>query len=285
MPETTPLTKERLIGGLIAAGVGIVLVAVLIIISVMWQTPKPEAEVFTTEPTVESEETAPAPTLPANPYGPMDFDMSGEYATCLAGVSVLGIDVSAYQKDIDWEQVRQAGIEFVMIRLGYRGSEQGLLLEDSQAQLHYAGAKAAGLRVGAYFFSQSISEEEAREEARYAMALMRDWELDMPLVYDWEYISADSRTGDMDARRLTNCIRAFCETAEAAGVEAMVYFNPYMARNMVYLEELTDYPFWLAHYNSEMTFPYKVDMWQYTCTGNVPGIQGDVDINLYLLYE
>ena len=128
-------------------------------------------------------------------------------------------------------------------------------------------------------------QEEAVEEANYAMELIAGWELEMPLVYDWEYISAESRTGDMDARRLTDCTKAFCSTVLAAGYKPMIYFNPSQSRTQMHLEELVDYKFWLAMYSEFMTYEYKVDMWQYTCEGRVPGIPGNVDINVYMPKE
>ncbi len=227
--------------------------------------------------------TLPPPT--ANVFTPMDFGYEGDYLTCLTDESVLGIDVSKYQGDINWEKVRATGVEFVMIRLGFRGYGGGQLNEDPMAQKNYSGAKAAGLKVGAYFFSQAISEEEAREEAQYAMSITEDWELDMPLVYDWECLADDYRTVGVDARGLTDYTKAFCDTVEAAGYDAMVYFNPDQSRKQMHLEELTQYGFWLAMYSDQMNYPYKVDMWQYTNEGSVPGIKGKVDINLYFPYD
>ena len=84
---------------------------------------------------------------------------------------------------------------------------------------------------------------------------------------------------------LTDCTKAFCNTVDAAGYDSMVYFNPDQSRKQMYLEELVDYGFWLAMYSDHMTYEYKVDMWQYTCTGTVPGISGNVDINLFFPYE
>ena len=152
--------------------------------------PAPEPEAPAALPTTEP--TYPPPT--ANVFTPKDFAYDGDYLTCISDESILGIDVSTFQKNIDWEQVKGAGIEFVMIRVGYRGSMEGLLFEDEWAQRHYAGAKAAGLKVGAYIFSQSITPEEAEEEARYAMQIIKGWRLDMPLVYDWEFIQEGYRT-------------------------------------------------------------------------------------------
>ncbi len=234
------------------------------------------------------ETTAPETTLPpvpVNPYNPEDFVTQDGQLSCIAGETAFGIDVSEWQQEIDWQQVRDAGVEFAIIRIGWRGSEQGLLAEDKYVQANYRGAKAAGIKVGGYFFSQAISEAEAIEEAEYALKIIDGWELDMPIVYDWEYISEASRTGHVDARLLTDCTKAFCERIRRAGFEAMVYFNADQSHKQMYLEELTQYPFWLAMYESEMNYPYKIDMWQYSCTGTVPGIQGNVDLNLYFKYE
>ncbi len=227
--------------------------------------------------------TLPPPT--ENVFTPEDFAYEGDYLTCLTDESVLGIDVSRYQGNIDWQQVKDAGFEFVMIRLGYRGYGQGVLNEDPMAQENYRGAKEAGLKVGAYFFSQAVSVEEAEEEAEYAMELAKDWELDMPLVYDWECLAEDYRTAQVDARLLTDCTKAFCDAVQAQGHTPMVYFNPNQSRKQMYLAELTGYDFWLAMYSDQMDYPYKVDMWQYTNKGSVPGISGNVDINLYFPYE
>lgn len=263
--------------------IGLGVLAVLLVAAVCLAAALGRDDPEPTEPSATEGTTLPPPS--ENVFTPMDFGYKDGYLTCLSAESVLGIDVSTHQKDIDWAQVKAAGVEFAMIRIGYRGSEQGLLFEDEWAQRNYEGAKAAGLKVGGYFFSQSISPEEAVEEAGFAMDIISGWELDMPLVYDWEYISAESRTANVDARLLTDCTKAFCDTVRAAGYKPMVYFNPTQSRKQMLLEELTDYGFWLAMYSEEMTYEYKVDMWQYTCEGTVPGIRGNVDINLYFPYE
>lgn len=230
-----------------------------------------------------TEETG--PTAPPNPYGPVDFGWENHFKTCLSGESMAGIDVSEWQGDVDWTQVADAGVEYVMIRIGWRGSEEGLMFEDERFREYYDGASNAGLKIGAYFFSQAITVEEAQEEAAFALELLDGRALDLPLTFDWEQLNATDRTGDMDARTLTDCTIAFCEAVEQAGYEAMVYFNPDQASRLVYLGELTDYRFWLAMYTENMTYPYKVDMWQYTDQGTVPGIDVPVDLNLHLIYE
>lgn len=241
----------------------------------------PPSVIQTSAPTVAPTEDP----IPANPYGPLDFGKENGYLTCLAGQSMLGIDCSYWQGQVNWQKVKDAGIEFVMLRIGQRGSEQGILAEDKMVHKYYQGAKAAGLKIGGYIFSQAINPEEAVEEAEFMLNIVKDWDVDMPLVFDWEYLDATARTGNMDARTLTDCAIAFCETIEAAGYEPMIYFNIDHARTKLYLEELLDYKFWLALYDTPMTYQYKIDMWQYTCTGSVPGISGNVDINVYLQYE
>jgi len=177
--------------------------------------------------------------------------------------------------------VKQAGVEFVMLRLGWRGSEQGLIFPDDNVEKNYQGATEAGLQVGGYFFSQAITVEEACEEARFVLELVDGWQLDMPIVFDWEFLGEDARTAEMTPRLLTECTKAFCGEIREAGYQSMVYFNPMLADSYLYIEELVEYPFWLAMYDHPMDYPYQIDMWQYTASGSVPGIEGDVDLNLY----
>ena len=233
-----------------------------------------------TEPPEETEPTLPPP--PPNPYGHLDFQYDGRFLKLIDGESIAGIDVSRWQYDIDWEAVADAGAEFAMIRVGYRGSETGKITADKYAQTNLEGATAAGLDIGVYFFSQALTREEAEEEAYYVLGIIKDHNITMPVVFDWERVrSEDSRSQDMDRRTLTDCAKTFLETIELAGYNAMVYFNPNQSRNLYYLSELKDYDFWLASYTDRMDFPYKVDMWQYTEKGRIPGIETDCDFNVY----
>ena len=158
-------------------------------------------------------------------------------------------------------------------------------MEDKLAFQNIEGALAAGLKVGVYIFSQSISVEEAVEEAEFVLERIEKYNITMPVVYDWEYVSDEARTAKMDRRTLTDCYKAFCERIAEAGYTPMAYFNSYQSRQLMYLTELEDYPFWLALYSDRMTFPYRFEMWQYTDSGRVPGIEGNVDINLYFTDE
>ncbi len=197
------------------------------------------------------------------------------------GQGVPGIDVSSHQGDIDWQAVADSGVEFAMIRLGYRGYDSGTLHIDEKARQNLDGAKAAGLQVGAYFFSQAVNAQEAREEAALALEVLDGRALELPLVYDWEYVSLEARTGFVSGGTLEDCIRAFCGEVETAGHKAMIYFNQDLANTRLELEELEEYDFWLAMYSDELEFRHQVDMWQYSDQGTVPGIEADVDLNWY----
>lgn len=195
----------------------------------------------------------------------------------------LGVDVSTYQKNIDWEQVAASGIEFAIIRVGYRGYTAGGLYEDAYFKQNIEGALAAGLDVGVYFFSQAVTVTEAVEEAEYVIEMIRQYDITYPVIFDWERVStSDSRTKDTGEEVVTACAAAFCEVVEAAGYIPMYYASPSKAYQMD-LEYLTDYPFWLAHYTTNMaptSYRYYFDMWQYTSSGSVPGISGNVDMNI-----
>ncbi|MCD7756488.1 MAG: glycoside hydrolase family 25 protein [Firmicutes bacterium] len=225
------------------------------------------------------------PTLHENPYTVSDFAQDGAFLTCTAGRSSVGIDVSSHQQDIDWQAVAASGVEFAFVRVGYRSYSSGEIQADAYAMDNLTQAQAAGLAVGAYFFSQAISVEEALEEAAFALEQLEGIALELPLVYDWEYISESARTGQVDGQTLTDCTIAFCQAVEAAGQTPMVYFNTSQALNMLDMEALAGYGLWLAKYEGGMDFPYRVDFWQYTNTGTVPGITGNVDIDLRFYYD
>lgn len=238
------------------------------------------------EPTEENTEETTEPTIPpeSNPYTKYDFQYDeNNYLYCTRQDSYPGIDVSAFQGRIDWKQVKASGIRFAMIRLGYRGYGQaGNMVEDEYARYNLQEAQKAGLEIGAYFFSQATSIDEVDDEIFFFMQILGDTKLSMPIVLDWEYISDTARTAHVDARTLTDMQKHFCETMVDFGYQPMVYFNWSLSDRRLYLNELEDYPFWLALYQDRMTYPFRVEMWQYTCTGRVPGINGDVDINVFM---
>lgn len=243
----------------------------------------PETQAPTQEPTEEPTEapTEPLLDLPLNPFGKFDFQFRGRYLKCLKSQCRTGVDVSAHQQDIDWAKVKASGVEFAMVRLGYRGYGSGKLVLDEYADANIRGAAQAGLDVGVYFFSQAITVEEAREEAAFVLEALEEYELTMPVVYDWETVdNENARTKDMNADMLTACSLAFLEEIEKAGYETMLYFNRHQAQYLLHLEQFRDYDFWLAMYTPRMDYPYAMKMWQYTNRGQVPGIEGYADINI-----
>jgi len=196
-------------------------------------------------------------------------------------VSAVGIDVSSYQGDIDWQRVKDFGIEFAMIRVGFRGYVYDNIKTDECFEKNIKGALGAGIKVGVYFFSQAISEEEAAEEAAFVIGAIKDYKIDYPVVFDWEVIAhSDARTDDVSVRTLSDCAVAFCDAVERHGYTPMVYANKRLAIFKYDLSKLKNYDFWVADYNLVPTFFYKFEMWQYSEKGVVDGIEGFVDLNL-----
>ena len=227
----------------------------------------------------EPEAPPPETTRPTTSNDNFVYDDNG-FLSSTTRASIPGIDVSHHQGIIDWQQVRAAGVEFAMIRLGYRGYLDGELHTDERAVQNLSEAKAAGLKIGAYIFSQAIDPTEAVEEAQFALDTLGDAKLDLPLVFDWEYVSDSARTAGVTGETLMSCIRSFCDVVEQAGIEPMIYFNQDLARTKLDLDAL-EYPFWLAKYSDDLAYPYAVRCWQYTDKGRIPGIDENVDIDLY----
>ena len=219
--------------------------------------------------------------LPANTYNAdLFYDEDGFRRYRGSEESHVGIDVSAHQQEIDWIAVKAAGVEFAMIRVGYRGYTRGDLELDPYFIRNMDGAIAAGLDVGVYFFSQAITTQEALDEADFVLNWIKGYDLAYPVVFDWEDIEAEARTDNMDMITLTGCAYAFCEAVEKAGYTAGIYFNQRFGYQELNLQSLQDYVFWLAEYNPAPTFTYHFDMWQYSAEGTVDGIDTPVDLNL-----
>ncbi len=278
-PKKTVLTTVLSAVALVLTGMLVVLI--LLCLPYFDQSPQSADPTVSTAP--DPTETA-LPTLPPpprNPYGPLDFQyLDGKYLSLTNGEGRMGIDVSAHQGNIDWQAVAAAGVDFAMIRVAYRGYGSGELKQDKFAAQNLQGAIDAGLDVGVYLFSQAISTQEATEEAEFLLSIIKDYNITMPVVYDWEYVNDTARTANVNKRTVTECTKVFLSAVKEAGYQPMVYFSPYHIQNQIHLEELKDFDFWLALYSDRMRFPYAVDMWQYTCEGSVPGISTNVDINI-----
>lgn len=193
-----------------------------------------------------------------------------------------GIDVSSYSGNIDWKKVKESGIDFAMIRVGGRGyGEEGEMYTDERALEYINGAKAEGIKVGAYFFSQAVSTEEAIEEADYVKTVLGDIKLDYPVAYDWEIIKDDdARTDSVSASQATECARAFCDRVKELGYTPILY-SPSRELYFKYdLSRLADIDIWYCEYANVPTFYYEFSMWQYSATGTIDGIEGAVDLNI-----
>lgn len=196
-------------------------------------------------------------------------------------ISTTGVDVSEFQGDIDWTQVKQAGIDFAFIRIGYRTYGDGIVTYDNAFQRNIEGAQAAGIKVGAYFFSQATTVDEAVDEADAVIDALAPYDITYPVVYDWELVYHDSaRTDDVSVEALADCCVAFCERVKDSGYTPMIYQNTGTAMHKLDLPRVKDYDFWLAEYAEKPSFYYDFRIWQYSNTGRIPGIEGDVDLNI-----
>ena len=154
------------------------------------------------------------PTVPENSYDPAGFYEEGGFKRYKSEdtLASVGVDVSSHQQEIDWELVAANGVEFAMIRVGYRGYTEGEIQPDDYFVQNIEGARAAGLDVGVYFFSQALDEQEAIDEANYVLEQIKPYSLSYPVIFDWEDIEADARTDGMDSVQLTKNAIAFCDT-------------------------------------------------------------------------
>lgn len=233
----------------------------------------------------------PLDSVPASPFAPEQFvqDERGRLSWTGDGYYAHGIDVSGHKQDIDWQAVAGDGIDFAIIRAGnrfYGKNGSGAVARDSYFERNMEGAIAAGLPVGAYFFSNAITIEEALEEADLLLSMLEPYRehVTYPVVCDWEFLGGkESRAYGVDARTITACIAAFCQRVEEAGYQPMLYFNKYCGYVKMDLSKLTQYDFWYAEYTEYGNVPscrYGFQMWQYSSKGQVAGISSGVDMNL-----
>ena len=231
------------------------------------------------------EPLVPRETQWTNVYDPDAFFLDEKGRLCYEDTrwtSLIGVDVSSYQNEVNWKQVAADGVELAMIRLGYRGYSSGQMNLDPCYEDNVKGAGDAGLYVGVYFFSQAVSEEEARDEARFVLRKIRGKKIDGPIAYDMEYIDGAYRINSLTVEEKTKIAEAFCQIIEENGYEAMIYGNPTWFMEDVNVTEMTHHGIWLAHYTEMTQWPYDYWMWQYTDQGSVAGIEGPCDLNIWL---
>lgn len=199
----------------------------------------------------------------------------------LSGKSKAGIDVSKWNGEIDWDKVKNAGVEFAIIRAGYRGSVSGSLVQDPRFEENMRGAQAAGIPTGVYFFTQAVNEVEAVEEASMVLELLRKYKVEFPVFIDTEGAGGSGRADGLDVETRTLVCEAFCRTIENAGYTAGVYGSRNWYNNRLETKRLDNYFIWLAEYRSVPLYQGYYGMWQYTSKGKIDGINGNVDLNIY----
>lgn len=223
--------------------------------------------------------------LKLHQYDPANVNIleSGEYQYLKDGqvISHKGIDVSKHQGEIDWNLVAQDGVEFAFIRVGYRGYGSGKMVEDEYFEDNIKGAIAAGIKVGVYFYSQAVNEEEILEEAAFVLEKIAPYRIECPVVFDVERVAGDEgRMNNISVEERTALTLLFCQTIESSGYRSMIYHNTEMGVMLLNLEALEGYEKWFAAYSDIFYYPYEHKIWQYSQTGKVQGINGDVDLNI-----
>lgn len=196
--------------------------------------------------------------------------------------SRVGIDVSSRNGDIDWVKVKEAGVDFAMIRVGYRGCSEGMLITDSSCADYLSGASEAGIETGIYFFSQAVTEEEAMEEADFVLALLSEHSISMPVGIHTEY-EADvyhTRTDSLSVRERTSCVSAFCRRITDAGYTPVIYGSRDWLSERLDMSVLGSYPVWLSEHNVNVTYTGPFMIQQYTVQGRLDGISGSVNMDI-----
>lgn len=198
-----------------------------------------------------------------------------------AVTSHKGIDLSVYQGTVDFSKVKEDGVEYAMIRCGYRGYSSGAIMADNNWSKYAKDASDNGIKVGAYFFSQAASVDEAIEEANFVIDTIKPYNVTCPVAIDIEDVdNKTTRQENLSPKELTDIVIAFCDTIKAAGYTPMIYSNITYYGGRLEYSRLEEYDKWFASYTTTLYFPYEIAMWQYTSTGTVNGISGNVDVNI-----
>ena len=192
--------------------------------------------------------------------------------------TVMGIDISKHNGNIDWNAVKNSGVQYVILRCGYRGSASGVLVEDQKFKRNIQGATAAGLKVGIYFFSQAVNEVEAVEEASMTLSLIKNYRITYPVYIDVE--SANGRADGISKAARTSIINAFCQTIRNSGYTPGLYANKNWLTEKINTGALGGCKIWLAQYVAAPTYGGRYEMWQYSSRGSIAGIKGNVDLNV-----
>lgn len=219
-------------------------------------------------------------------YDYSKFDMSNTFYTYKDDnyTSSIGIDVSEHNLSIDWDKVKESGIEFVYLRIGWRGYTEGGIYLDTKYYEYLNGLKDKGFKVGVYFFSQAISTDEAKQEAQFVLDTLADTQIDLPIVYDFENITGDeARTDNLTKEEITNNALAFFEVIKNANKDVMLYGNKYILDTYYDMDKLKDYKLWYAQYHDEPETELEFSIWQYSDSAKIDGIEKETDLNIMMI--
>lgn len=198
--------------------------------------------------------------------------------------SWFGVDISSKQGIVDFEKLKKAGVDFVMIKVGGRGYSSGNIVLDSSYKDYMNGAKNAGLGIGVYFYSQAVDKDEVCEEAETLLELIKDYPVKYPVVFDMESVEGDmARTDALDVSTRTELARIFLKTIKAEGYTPMLYGDKEWLVTKLDLEKLQDYDVWLSQEADTPDYPYEYTMWQYNKSGTVSGISETAGLNISLV--
>ncbi|MBO4337286.1 MAG: glycoside hydrolase family 25 protein [Lachnospiraceae bacterium] len=228
--------------------------------------------------------------IPVNPYNTEYFYLEDGFMAYHDEegnkISWLGVDLSYHQENVNWDELESSGIDFVILRCGYRGYSEGGLVKDEKFDQYAAECNARGIPLGVYFFTQAISVEEAEREADFVIDLIKDYDISYPVAFDTEYVSdsnARTNTEEIDEDLRTDMCIAFCERIKKAGYYPMIYASENWIRRELNYEALQEYDFWAPQYLEENDFMYDFTIWQYTERGFIKGVDEQVDLDISLV--
>ncbi len=238
----------------------------------------------------EGEMTIPNHDIPVCSYNPQDFKENKGVVTYEGGDSFVGINVNQKMGDIDWQAVAESGVDFAMIRVGYRENSKGRITPDQKFEDNIKGAAEAGLPVGVYFYSKAVTDAEADEEAVFVLEQIRLYSVTYPVAIYWEYdrkkdsdeVDENSRTVRCNGDQVTGFLQTFCKKIKSSGRTAAFYADKDMGYNKLDLSRLWEYDMWYAEPKAAPSFYYDYEMWQYTKEGEVPGIGEKVPVTISL---
>lgn len=199
--------------------------------------------------------------------------VTDDFYKYFGGEDMRGIDVSVHNGNIDWQKVKNAGIQFAILRAGY-GRE--LSQKDSRFEENYKGAKAAGIPVGAYWYSYATTVDEARLEAEVCVQILKNKQFEFPVFFDQE----EKKTLDTGKANCSAMVRAFCDVLEKAGYWVGLYTSRSVLSTHIEDDIKTRYALWVAEWGSKLNYSGSVGLWQYSSEGKVNGISGNVDLDI-----